>query len=171
MKSFFTFAAVLLLGSSTFAAMKTDTVEYKIGDKTFKGYASYDDAGGTHPGVLVVPEWWGLNDYVKGRADQLAKMGYVAFVADMYGDGRNTQDPKEAGAMAGPVLKDRKLMRQRVTAAFDELKKINAVDHSKLAAIGFCFGGTSVLELARDGQKLDGVRRLPRGFVQPQSGR
>ena len=106
-------------------------------------------------------------DYVKSRADQLAKMGYTAFVADMYGDGVVTTDPKQAGAWATPVMSDRMLMRQRAKAGFDELKKLSAVDHSKLAAIGFCFGGTSVLELARDGESLAGVVAFHAGLSNP----
>src|SRR4051794_21825389 len=83
----------------TAAAIKTQTVEYKVGDATLKGYLAYDDSiEGKRPGIIVFPEWWGLNDYVKGRAEQLAKLGYVAFAGDIYGEGFTTSDPKAAGA-------------------------------------------------------------------------
>ena len=104
-------------------AVKTETIQYTQGGVTLKGYLAYDDAAGPkRPGVLVVPEWWGLNDYAKGQAEQLAKLGYVAFAADMYGDGKTTEDMKVAPTLAGPIMEDRGLMRARVNAAFDQLK-------------------------------------------------
>src|SRR5215472_4256107 len=96
-------SAILFLSAlSAEAAVKTEVVPYKVGDKTFKGYLAWDDAiQGKRPGVLVFPEWWGLNDYARKRAQQLAGMGYVAFAADMYGEGKTTEHPQEAGALAG----------------------------------------------------------------------
>lgn len=141
------------------AAMKTETIDYKVGDKDFRGFLAYDDSiSGKVPGVLVVPEWWGLNDYAKSRAERLAKLGYVAFAMDPYGDGKTTTDPKEAGKWAGALRGgDRKELRERANASLDLLKKNEHVDPEKVAAIGYCFGGTAVLELARSGADLAGV--------------
>ncbi len=141
------------------AAVKTQTVDYKIGDKEFKGFLAWDDSvTDKRPGVLVVPEWWGLNDYAKSRAAQLAKLGYAALAMDPYGDGKTTSDPKEAGKLAGALRGgDRKELRERASAALDLLKKNEHVNPDKVAAIGYCFGGTAVLELARSGADLLGV--------------
>ena len=133
-------------------------VEYKDGDTVLEGYLAYDDATqDLRPAVLVCPEWWGLNDYPKHRADQLAKMGYIAFVADMYGKGVNTEDPGQAGAWATPLMTNRKLMRQRAFAGLNTLLGQKYVDKTRVAAIGYCFGGTCALELARAGAPLAGV--------------
>ncbi|MEA2736119.1 MAG: hypothetical protein QOE14_2570 [Humisphaera sp.] len=150
-------AAILCLAFAARGEIKTQTVEYKDGDATLKGYLAYDDAAeGKRPGVLVVPEWWGVNDYVKSRAEQLAKLGYVAFVADIYGDGFTTADPKVAGEKAGEA-KQQGWLRSRGRLALDQLRKNEHVDPSNIAAIGYCFGGTTVLELARAGEDIKGV--------------
>jgi dienelactone hydrolase len=139
------------------AEIKTQTVEYRDGDTTLKGYLAYDDAvEGKRPGIVVVPEWWGLNDYAKSRTEQLAKLGYVAFAADMYGDGFNTTDQKLAGQKAGEAKKA-DLLAKRGGLALEQLKKDPHVDPTKTAAIGYCFGGSTVLEMARRGQDLLGV--------------
>lgn len=139
------------------AALVTKTLEYTVDGETFRGYLAYDDSRlERRPGVLVLPEWWGVNDYVKLRAEQLADMGYVAFVADMYGKGRNTTDPKQAGAWAGEVRGTPKMV-QRAAAALKVLAAHQLTDAASLAAIGFCFGGTGVLELAFSGAGLAGV--------------
>lgn len=154
--------AVVVLSFFTSAAraeVKTETVKYKAGDVEAQGFLAYD-AGmqGKRPGVLVVPEWWGLNDYPKMRAQQLAKLGYVAFVADIYGEGKTTEDPKQSGAWSGALKGgDRAKLRERVAAAFEQLKGNPNVDASKTAAIGYCFGGTTVLELARAGADVQAV--------------
>ena len=153
--TFTTLLLTLALGAR--AEIKTQTVEYKDGDTTLKGFLAYDDAAaGKRPGVVVVPEWWGLNDYPKGRAEQLAKLGYVAFAADIYGEGFTTMDPKVAGQKAGEAKKA-DLLAKRGALALEQLKKDPHVDPAKTAAIGYCFGGTTVLELARRGQDLLGV--------------
>jgi dienelactone hydrolase len=140
------------------AALRTETVEYRQGDKVLEGYLAYDDVvTGRRPGVLVVHEWWGVNDYVKGRVDQLARLGYVAFAADMYGKGVLAKDADEAGKLAGALRADRKLMRERAVAGLKVLQGHGLVDPSRLAAIGYCFGGTVVLELARAGADVAGV--------------
>jgi dienelactone hydrolase len=157
MKSYL-LAALMVVTSFGGAAVKTENITYKQGDTELQGYLAYDDnMKDKRPGVLVVPEWWGLNEYPKSRAEQLAKLGYVAFAADMYGKGKVTEDPKQAGQWAGELRGNRQLMRERALAALDELKKNQRVDSSKIAAIGYCFGGTTVLELARGGADLAGV--------------
>lgn len=141
------------------AAIKTETVKYKAGTVEAQGFLAYDDAvKDKRPGVVVVPEWWGLDNYAKTRARQLAELGYVALAADMYGDGKTTTKPEEAGQWSGGLRNgDRKELRVRVEAALDQLKKNPRVDASKTAAIGYCFGGTTVLELARSGADVRGV--------------
>ncbi len=149
---------VLLAASLARADIRADPVEYHDGATLLKGYLAYDDATqDVRPGVLVCPEWWGLTDYPKHRAEQLAKLGYVAFVADMYGDGRVTSDPGEAAKMHAPIMADRKLLRQRAQAALDVLMAHKLVDRTRVAAIGYCFGGSTALELARAGAPLAGV--------------
>jgi dienelactone hydrolase len=121
------------------------------------GYLAFDDSfEGKRPGVLVLPEWWGLNDYVKGRADQLAQMGYVAFAADMYGDGFVTDEPKVAAEHAGK-LRGSTLLADRAKAALDQLAAVAQVDKSRLAAIGFCFGGSAAQVLAYSGAPVIGI--------------
>jgi len=140
------------------AALKTEMVEYKQGDTTLEGYLAYDDSvSAKSPGVLVVHDWFGMSDYAKKRADQLAQLGYVAFAADIYGKGVHPTTPKEAGEQAGKYKNDRQLLRARVTAALDVLQKNPHVDPARIAAIGYCFGGMAVLELARSGADVAGV--------------
>jgi dienelactone hydrolase len=140
------------------AAVKTKTVTYKHGGVTFKGHLAWDDSiKGKRPGVLVVHEWWGLNDYARKRAEQLAKLGYVAFACDMYGEGKKTTHPKEAGAMATAVRKDLATWVGRARASLKVLEDHEAVDPKKLAAIGYCFGGSTALQLAYSGADLAAV--------------
>lgn len=150
---------VILLGTT--AAMSkiiTKTVEYKDGEQTCKGYVAYDDSlKAPAPGILVVHEWWGLNDYPKSRAQQLAELGYVAFCADIYGDGKSTDSWDEAPKLAGQFWGDRPLYRRRMQLALDQLKLQPHVKPEKLAAIGYCFGGMGALELARSGADIKGV--------------
>ena len=150
------------------AKIVTQTVDYKDGDTVLEGYLAYDDSiKGERPGVLVVHEWMGLGDYEKGRAVQLAKLGYVAFAADIYGKGIRATNPQEAGSLAGKYKNDRQLLRERVNAGLDELKKNKMVDTKKIAAIGYCFGGTTVLELARSGADIAGVVTFHGGLDAP----
>ena len=147
-----------LLAMSSNAAIKTETASFKHGGKTFEGYFAWDDSlSGKRPGILVVHEWFGHGPYVRRRAEELAKLGYVAFAGDMYGKGVYAKTHEEAAKLAGAVRGDRKLMRARGQANLDALKKHPAVDGSKLAALGYCFGGTTVLELARAGAAVLGV--------------
>ena len=152
------------------AKMIIDNVAYQQDDTVLQGYLAYDSAlKGSRPGVLVVHEWWGLNDYAKMRARQLAEMGYVALAADMYGDGWVTQDPQEAARRAGS-LKGTPLMRKRARAGLKALARQKLVDPKRLAAIGFCFGGTTVLELAFSGADLAGVVSFHGGLIPARPG-
>lgn len=147
----------LLLSGAGWAKVVRQTVEYRHQDTVMKGYLAYDDAvAGKRPGVLVVHEWWGLNDFAHQQADKLAEMGYVALAADMYGGGKVTGDPEEARQLAGQV-RGTPLMRARARAGLAALAGHELVDSARLAAIGFCFGGTTVLELAYSGADLRGA--------------
>ncbi len=149
---------VLLAATAARADIRSQPVEYHDGPTLLKGWMAYDDATqDPRPGVLVCPEWWGLTDYPKARAEQLAKLGYVAFVADLYGDGKVTADPAVAKELATPISTDRALMRRRAEAALDVLAQQKQVDRTRLAAIGYCFGAAAALELARAGAPLAGV--------------
>lgn len=133
-------------------------VEYKAGEITLKGYLAYDDSKqGKRPGVIVVHEWWGLTDYPKKRAEMLAKLGYVALAADMYGDGKTVDNPGDAQKAAGESMKDLSLYKAKFVAALDFMKQDEHVDPAQVAAIGYCYGGGVVLNMARAGVDLNGV--------------
>jgi dienelactone hydrolase len=135
----------------------TQTVEYTQDGTVMRGFLAYNDAlKGKRPGVLVVHEWWGLNDFAKQIAAKLAGLGYVALAADMYGNGRTTTDRAEAAKLAS-LRENSQLLRARATAALKALADNPRVDPKRLAAIGYCFGGTTVLELAYSGADLAGV--------------
>jgi dienelactone hydrolase len=158
MNHLFILMGIVLTTSLAVAEIKVETINYTDGKTQCKGVLAYDDARqNTRPAVLIAPEWWGITDYPKDRARQLAQLGYIAFVADIYGDGQSTDDSKSAGALATPFMQDRTMMRQRITAALDALRKQSHVDQNRIAAIGYCFGGTAVLELARSGADVAGV--------------
>lgn len=160
--------AALLAGQTAHAKIVTKRVEYKDKDAVLDGYLAYDDARkGRLPGVLVVHEWTGEGEYVQERARMLAKLGYVAFAADIYGKGVRPSTPKEAGALAGKYKGDRPLLRERALAGLDVLKSQPNVDSTRLAAIGYCFGGTAVLELARSGADVKGVASFHGGLATP----
>jgi dienelactone hydrolase len=137
----------------------TETIAYRDGETELEGYLAYDAAReGKRPGVLVIHEWWGLGDHPKERARRLAGLGYVAFCADMYGKGKLTDDPQQAGAWAGEFRKDpHGFGRRRVTAGFEVLRTHARVDPARIGAIGFCYGGTVALELAWSGADVKGV--------------
>ena len=154
--------------ASLHASIQSKTIEYKQGDATLEGVLVWDDAvSGQRPGVLVVHQWLGLTDYEKHRAEMLAQLGYVAFCADIYGKGVRPKDVSEAGAEATKYKTDRALLRQRVNAGLDELKQSGLVDPKRVAAIGYCFGGTTVLELVRSGADLSGVVSFHGGLDSP----
>jgi dienelactone hydrolase len=142
-----------------FAAVRTETVEYRHGDAVLEGFVSWDDAvEGRRPGVVIVHQWRGPSDHEKKVAERLAGMGYVAFVADVYGKGVRPADSKEARAEASKYRAgDRALLRGRVAAGVEALRARSQADPRKVAAIGYCFGGGAVLELARDGADVRGV--------------
>jgi dienelactone hydrolase len=132
--------------------------EYRSDGKTFQGYIAYDDRfTGKRPGVLVAHQWKGLGAYEKERARQLAQMGYVAFCVDVYGKGIRPTAAKDAGAQAGKYKGDRALLKRRAVAGFTVLKNFRLTNPNKTAAIGYCFGGATVLELARSGANVGGV--------------
>ena len=166
--------ALLALVGAAEAKVVTKTVEYRQGDTVLEGYLAYDDAvKGKRPGVLVVHEWTGLGSYVKKRVEQLARMGYVALGADIYGKGVRPKGPEAAGREAGKYKNDRQLLRARVRAGLYELRRQPMVDAGRLAAIGYCFGGTAVLELARSGADLRGVVSFHGGLdtTNPEDGK
>jgi dienelactone hydrolase len=149
---------LLFLTSSAVAEIRGEEVSYEDGDTRFEGYLAWDDSvSGPRPGVLVVHEWWGHNDYVRDRARQLAAMGYTALAVDMYGDGRTAGHPQDAGAFAGAVMSSADHGRSRFLAARTVLEAHATVDATDIAAIGYCFGGGVVLTMARAGMDLDGV--------------
>lgn len=150
---------LLVFSGASHAAIQTQELPYTSADGTkLIGYYAYDDAvKGPRPGVVVVHEWWGLNDYAKRRARDLAGLGYSALAIDMYGDGKNTEHPKDAMAFMQAALKDGKAASARFQAGLDLLTKQPQTDPDKLAAIGYCFGGKVVLDAARQGVPLAGV--------------
>lgn len=163
------FAIVLLLCPLfAHAAIKSEAVEYRVGENQFEGVFYYDDADATpRRAILVCHEWWGLNDYAKRRAEQLAQMGYVAFAVDMYGKGVNAKTMDEAAKLSGDLKKDRPALRARINAALAALKARREVDPKKIGAIGYCFGGTTALELARSGADVAGVVGFHAGLATP----
>lgn len=154
------FPALLLFPFFQLASAKVIEweVSYESGGVTMYGLLAWDDSSDAkRPGILVVHEWWGHNDYARKRARDLAELGYVALAVDMYGDGKSTGHPKEAGAFAGAVMKDLPLAKARFESALELINEHPLVDPTKNAAIGYCFGGGIVLNMASMGVELDGV--------------
>jgi dienelactone hydrolase len=138
--------------------LHTEEVVYTANGDTLKGYLAYDQSvEGKHPGVLVVHEWWGQNDYARKRARMLAKLGYTAFALDMYGNGKEAAHPEDAQKFASEVMQNLDAAEVRFNAALELLKNNPATDAERIAAIGYCFGGGVVLHMARTGADLDGV--------------
>ncbi len=121
------------------------------------------------PAILLVHEWWGLNDYAMSRAEQLAAAGYIVLAVDLYGDGRSTTDPQIAGQWAGVLYNDRAMWRDRLERGLAELQALPNVDATQIAAIGFCFGGTAVIELAYAGAEIDGIVSFHGNPLVPQA--
>jgi dienelactone hydrolase len=161
-----TILAVLLLALSAQAG----TIEYKQDNTTLEGYLAGDAEAGKRPGILIVHDWMGLGKFAMAKADELARLGYVALAADIYGQGVRPANAKEAGAQAGKFKNDRALLRARILAALDVLKKNEHIDQKRIAAIGYCFGGTTVLELARSGADIAGVVSFHGGLDTPTPG-
>lgn len=148
----------LVLAGPVLGGIVTETVEYRHGDVVLEGFLAYDDAVATpRPGVLLVHEWWGLTDHMRAMTRQVAEMGYVAFALDMYGKGKVTSDAEQARAFATPFYEDIELCRQRARAGLEQLAARPNVDRKRIAAIGFCFGGTTVLQMAYGGLEVAGV--------------
>jgi dienelactone hydrolase len=138
--------------------IQSEEITYKAGDTTLKGYVAWDaNKEGPRPGVLVVHEWWGHNDYVRKRADMLAELGYTALALDMYGDGRLADHPKDAMEFMQETISNMDVATRRFQAAYDLLKEHGTTNPNDIAAIGYCFGGAVVLHMARFGLDLDGV--------------
>ncbi len=142
------------------AALQEKEVEYTHGDEALQGYMVWDEAAaakGKLPTVLIVHQWMGLGDYEKARARMLAEMGYLAFAIDMYGKGTRAESREQARALTTKFRGDRQLMRSRANAALEHARTLPQADAGRIAAIGYCFGGGVVLELARSGAELAGV--------------
>ncbi|WP_025769771.1 dienelactone hydrolase family protein [Thioalkalivibrio sp. HK1] len=138
--------------------LRTEDVNYSADEIRCQGHFAFDESiDGPRPGVMVVHEWWGLNDYIRGRAQMLAELGYVALAVDMYGEGRTAADPENAGAMMKAVLDDMQSGTARLKAARQTLANHPRCDSSRLSAIGYCFGGAMVLHCARIGMDLQAV--------------
>ncbi len=160
---------VLAIVNSVFAEVKTKVVEYKDGDTVLEGFVAWDSAaaGKSTPGVLVVHQWMGLTDYEKGRCKQLAELGYVAFALDIYGKGTRPASVQEAGKQSGVYKKDRDLYRRRLNLGLAQLLGLENVAKNRIAAIGYCFGGTGAIELARSGADIQGVVSFHGGLDSP----
>lgn len=141
------------------AGIKGEEVTYTSSDGTIlKGYVAFDaNQKGKRPSIVVIPEWWGCNAYVRKRADMLAELGYIAIAADMYGEGKLGPTPKEAGELAGPFYVNPELARTRIEAAVNKLKGFPETDENKMACIGYCFGGSMALFAAKLGMDFKGV--------------
>jgi len=151
-------AIAMSVSLTVHAAIREEAVTYKDGETVMKGFIVYDDAtSAKRPGIIVVHEWWGITKHVRNEARNFASQGYTAFVADMFGDGKSADTPKEAGALTGSVRKNPASLQSRFNAARDALAKHATVDASRLGAAGYCFGGSVVLDMARAGADLKGV--------------
>ena len=138
--------------------ISTEALKYSAAGSELHGHLAYDDAAsGVRPGVLIIHEWWGLNDYMRERAAQIAALGYVALAVDMYGEGKIGSSPDEAGALMTTVLNDMEIGTARLQAAFDVLADHALVDNARIGATGYCFGGAMVLHMARIGMPLRAV--------------
>jgi dienelactone hydrolase len=168
MKIILTVLLVLVMVTAGHGKVVTQTLKYQQNDTVLEGYLAYDEAvTGKRPGVLVVHEFWGLNEFAKQRAEKVAELGYVALAVDMYGEGKTTQNREEARRLAEHV-RSSPLMRERAKAGLKVLAQHNLVDPQRLAAMGFCFGGTTVLELAYSGVEVRGVASFHGGLTIPK---
>jgi dienelactone hydrolase len=140
------------------AAIKEDPVTYTDGETTMKGFVVYEDAvAAKRPGIVMVHEWWGITQHIHNEARKLAQQGYTAFIADMYGDAKTADNPKDAGALSGSVMKNPTVMESRFNAARSQLAKQASVNPQRIGAVGYCFGGAVVLNMARAGADLGAV--------------
>jgi dienelactone hydrolase len=149
--------------------MKAENLQYKDGDLNLHGLVAYDETiSGKRPGVVIMPDAFGIAPFVKERAERLAKLGYVGFGADPYGNGLMAKDLKEAINYAMALLEDPTIVRRRVRAALDKISSLPQVDSSRLAVMGYCMGGTCSLEIARDGAAIRGVVSFHGGLATKQ---
>ena len=140
------------------ASIKEENVSYSLDTLTMKGFVAYDQSTtAKRPVVLIVPEWWGITDYTRNRAKQLAALGYLAMAVDVYGNGTEAEDPETAGKMAGPFYQNPQMAKARFDAALAKIKSYPMADTNKIGAIGYCFGGGLVLNVARLGENIKGV--------------
>lgn len=170
MRIFGTVCLLLAIAASAHGEIRGEPVEYAAGGMAMKGYLAYDDGISTRrPGILVVHEWWGHNEYTRKRARMLAELGYVALAVDMYGEGKQAQHPEDAGKFSGEVRNNMDLGRERFLAARKFLQEQKYTDPARIGAIGYCFGGAIVLQMARDGMDLAGVASFhgPLGTTAP----
>jgi len=159
------------LASGAVAEVRTRTVDYTHEGAKLQGFLAWDDRSeAKRPAVLVIHEWWGLNDYARQRAVQLAEQGYVAFALDMYGEGKVTTHPDQAGAWMKEIQQNLPQWVQRANAGLEVLKQQPAVDTHKLAAIGYCFGGATVMQMAYAGLDLDAVASFHGSLPTPAEG-
>ncbi|BBJ24662.1 dienelactone hydrolase family protein [Candidatus Nitrotoga sp. AM1P] len=158
MNKFLLFAGLMFVTSASYAAVQGKEVTYNANGINLKGYIAYDDAiKGKRPGILVVHEWWGHNEYARKRARMLAERGYTALAVDMYGDGQQAHHPDDAGKLASNLAKNTELAKARFESAYNLISKEMTVDSNRIAAIGYCFGGSVVLHMARIGEPLKAV--------------
>jgi len=167
MRSLIAVVTLALAAGSSQAAVVTKVVEYEFDGVKLKGYLAHEAGEEKRPGVLVVHEWWGLNEYAKDRCKKLAELGYVAFAVDMYGDGKTTEHPDDARKMSSLVRENVKVWRGRAEAGLKQLKAQPNVDGDKLAAIGYCFGGSTCLQLAYAGTDLKAVATFHAALPKP----
>ncbi len=158
MKRSLWFIGLMFATAIAHAAVQGKEVSYVANGTILKGYVAYDDAvKGKRPGILVVHEWWGHNEYARMRARMFAEQGYTALALDMYGNGKQAHHPDDAGKFSSEVSKNEKLAKARFDAALNLLKKERTVDAGNIAAVGYCFGGSVSLNMARIGEPLKAV--------------
>src|SRR5438132_10837434 len=166
----FAMTAVLLTRSAGSATVKTREIEYRQGDTVLQGFIAWDDASkGLRPGVLVVHEWWGHNEHARYQAKRLAEAGYVGFALDMYGKGKVTTHPQDAQGFMNEVKKDPAVIPARFYAALKQLKQDPHVSADHIAAIGYCFGGSVVLDEAHSGGRFGCGGKFPRRACDEES--
>jgi dienelactone hydrolase len=148
----------LAIATPALAAVKEEPVTYKDGETAMKGFVVYDTAkSGKRPGLILVHEWWGITKHMHNEARRFAAEGYTVLIADMYGDAKTADNPKDAGALSGSVMKNPQAMQSRFNAAREVLARQSSVDPARIGAVGYCFGGAVVLNMARAGADLAGV--------------
>jgi dienelactone hydrolase len=169
MRALLIFLTILSTYGLARAEVQMKTIEYRDGDTILEGFAAWDPSktGDAAPGILVVHQWLGLTEYEKSRCRQLAELGYVAFALDIYGKGIRPQEIPEAARLSGIYKADRELYRRRLNLGLEQLRQLPVVNRHKLAAIGYCFGGTGVLELARSGARINGCVSFHGGLDSP----